>query len=416
MIALTMRPATIRIATAAVAFVVIAGLVAAVTYDRGVPIGDARLHTEGVANVLSPDGRLRVVRGTVGLHTGDIVEAVQGGMTIDLPDGSTVEGRPAVVAQETQNTRVRIARPVELLAGDLLLIASKGAEVDAGGNLVSLERAADGINAARLSRALVVVAAVYRGQLTLDSAGQNRTITSLRQLEVTALGRPSSDLRPIDVHDSDPWDRRFLGEAMDLTATLNSIATSYAPSLARGQGRTVAFYRNLLPALSQQTEFTPELVTGARAADPGNTLIGAAIATLGRRGSFTQRWNDTFAFHDQGAGWGLVALDQGVASDPLLQTVRAALDQSPLQFAAATTPTTTVTRIPAGGGTVPSGGSTPTTNPTSPTAPPTTSPPPAPTLPPITTPPVPPTGSPLVDGLVNDVNELLNGLLGLAAN
>src|SRR5207302_10581521 len=149
--------------------------------------------------------------------------------------GSTVEGRPSPGASQpqstttngppspgssqsdVQSTRVKIAQPVEVLAGDVLATTSKGTDVDAGGNRVHLERAADGQTSARVSRSLAVVAGVYHGQATLDSAGQDRSIAALRQFDVTTLGRPAGEPRPIHVVDSDPWDRRFLGEAMDLS-------------------------------------------------------------------------------------------------------------------------------------------------------------------------------------------------------
>src|SRR4029453_7131729 len=115
--------------------------------------------------------------------------------------------------------------------------------VDAGGNRVHLDRSGNGPSAARVSRSLAVVAGVYRGQATLESAGQERSISALRQFDVTTLGRPSAAPRPLTVLDRDPWDRRFLGEAMDLTGALDRYIRGYSPSLAPGEGRTVGFYR-----------------------------------------------------------------------------------------------------------------------------------------------------------------------------
>ncbi|HEX2118418.1 MAG TPA: hypothetical protein VHF91_04485, partial [Acidimicrobiales bacterium] len=40
-----------------------------------------------------------------------------------------------------------------------------------------------------------------------------------------------------------------------------------------------------------------------------------------------------FAFRDQGASWGLVALDQGVTRVPLLEAVEEAVSRGPTQFA-----------------------------------------------------------------------------------
>jgi hypothetical protein len=447
MVELARRPAATRVAIASIAFLLFAGVVAVLTHEGGLGPGEARLHADGVANVISPNGEQRAVRGTMLVHVGDVVESTEGTMKIDLPDGSAVEGRSALKASPTaaQNTRVKIAHPVEVLAGDLLVTTNKSTDIDAGGNRVHLDDS-DGQSAARVSRSLAVVAGVYRGEATLDSAGQRRTITSLRQLDVTTLGRPSAAPRPLTVVDSDAWDRRFLGEAMDLTVALDRYIRGYSPSLAPGEGRTVGFYRSLLEPLANQQDFETPMLDEKRMGNPGDTLVGAAIAGLGTHDTFKQRWTNGFAFHDAGAGWGLVALDQGVASDPLLRALDAALNGSPLQFVAAVrasaasgggaagtnggaTASGTASPSSSSAGTSPSGGTAGTSPgalptpgtlgaPTAPTTPPPTAPTLPPILPPITPPPttLPPsggsgtsTGNPVVDGVVDDVNDLLNG-------
>jgi hypothetical protein len=67
---------------------------------------------------------------------------------------------------------------------------------------------------------------------------------------------------------------------------------------------------------------------------PGDTLVGAAIALESTRGTFAERWAAVFGFRDQNAGWGLVALDQGVARAALLATMDGAVSRAPAQFAA----------------------------------------------------------------------------------
>jgi hypothetical protein len=380
-----------------------AGIVAIATEsgDSG-GVGDARLSTDGRALVTAVSGQRRTVTGTVALHRGEIVEAVEGAMTVELPDGSTVEGRPSFKSSDP--TRVRVAQPVELLAGDLLVMAASGADVDSGGNRVHLDTGVDRPSAARVSRSLAVGAAVYHGTATFDSAGQTRVIPALRALEVSALGRPPSAASPlkIDEAQTDPWDRRFLGEAIDLGRTLSNYSTVYTRTLGAGNGATVGAYKTVLPALTNEADFTPGLLA-ALPHDSGETFIGAAIASLSRRGTFADRWRATFAFHDAGANWGFVALDQGVASDPLLSTIQDALNATQFQFARAAQTPPTATPAP------PTTGGGPTTTPTTQPGGPTTTPPP--TTPP-TTSPVPPTGSPLVDGIVKNVNDLLGGLVG----
>jgi hypothetical protein len=395
------RPATRRIAIASIAVLLFAGIVAIATRDsKGV--GDARLTAAGHAFVTSADGQRRTVSGTVALHRGDTVEAGDGAMTIELPDGSTVEGRPSF--KNSDPTRVKIAVPVELLAGDLLATATNGANVDAGGNHVHLDDGVDGPSAMRVSRSLAVATSVFHGTVTLDSAGQTRNVAALRTLEVSSLGRPPAAASPLKVDDTnpDPWERRFLGEAIDLGHTLDSDAKVYRDTIARGNGVTVGAYKDVFPGLANEAEFTNALVS-ASTHDAGEAFVGAAIASLSRRGGFADRWRELFAFRAAGANWGFVALDQGVATDALLSAVQDALNHTRFQFAiAAQTPATAATAT-----TSPSGPTTtPTTQPgrgTTTTTPPTT--PPSTTI-------VPPTGSPLVDGIVKNVNQLLGGLVG----
>jgi hypothetical protein len=237
-----------------------------------------------------------------------------------------------------------------------------------------------------------------------DSAGQARPVPALREMEVSALGRPPVTPRPLQLHEGDPWDRRFLGEAIDLGHTLDRYSDTYTKTLGAGNGRTAGFYTAILPSLANESAFTADLMASTPH-PPGDTIVGGAIAGLSRRSPFPQRWREVFTFKDAGASWGLVALDQGVARDPLLSEVQNALNATPFQFAqAARTPPTVTAPPPTGGGptttpTTQSGGGTTTTQPNQP--------PPSTTLLP-----VPPTGSPLVDGLVNNVNQLLGGVVG----
>jgi hypothetical protein len=399
------HPATRRIAIASVALLLFAGIVALTTHD-GNGIGDARLSTKGKALVTAIDGQRRTVSGVVALHNGETVEAVDGAMTVELPNGATVEGRPSF--KNSDPTKLKIAQPVELLAGDLLVVATDGADVDSGGNRVHLDAGGQGPSAARVSRTLAVGAAVFRGSATFDSAGQTRSIPALRTLEVSALGRPPAAPSALKVDESspDPWERRFLGEAIDLGHTLENYANNYTKTIGAGNGVTVGSYKAAFPGLANEADFTNSLLAAtphAAGTGAGENFIGTAISSLSRRGSFAARWRDAFAFRNAGASWGFVALDQGVATDPLLSAVANALNATPFQFAlAAQTPPTAGPPSTTGGGpaTTPStasGGGSSTTTP--PTTPPTT------TI-------VPPTGSPLVDGIVKNVNDLLGGVLG----
>lgn len=405
------RPAARRVLTAVLVLVLVAGLVTVVARrDGDGRSGGAQLHTDGVALLTRGRSAPRRVTGTATLRDGDVVEAVEGALMVDLPGGARLEGRPG--AGQIDATKVRFAalsESPELVAGELLVSADHGAEVEAGGNRVRLDPGADGPSAARLSRALGVAAGVYRGSATFDSAGQQRVVPALRELSVAAVGRPPANPDPLIVHADDPWDRRYLGAAMDLDKKLAELSDTYTKTLRRTEGRTVAFFRDLLPGLATEPSFTNALLVASPDRKQGDSLVGGAIASLGRKGSFADRWDQVFSFHDDGAGWGIVALDQGVSQDPLLEALDNAVNSTGFQFAQ---PARTGSTAPSSGPTTAPSGGPSTTRPvgTSPTAPPTTTPAGPPTTPPPVVPPA--TGVPPVDDLVDTVNQVVGGLLG----
>src|SRR5579864_265941 len=161
--------------------------------------------------------------------------------------------------------------------------------------------------AAHLTRALGVTAASYAGDMDVTSAGRDLTVPALRQAGVPGPGLLPATPTPLDYHADNPWDRRYLGDAIDLGDELQARSDGFTAQLASGEGHTAGFYRQLLPALANQPDFTQALLDPNQA--PGETLVGAAIAVQGHADSFLDRWRAAFGFRDQGARWGLVALD-----------------------------------------------------------------------------------------------------------
>jgi hypothetical protein len=257
---------------------------------------------------------------------------------------------------------------------------------------------------AQVSRSLGMGVAAYDAEVLLDSAGQERTVPALREMRVPALGRPPQAPRPLAYDNNDPWDRRFLGSAIELGDRLEALADGYTQNLREGEGRTPGFFRLVLPGLDDEPDFDADLIDLAR--PPGETLIGAAITDLGRRGRFTERWHSVFAFKDAGARWGLVALDQAVSGAPLLGAIEQAVSSSPLAFVEPTSPATVASPPPTA--------TTPTTTPSSTTSTPTTAPPSTSPPPPVDLPdePLTPALEPVVDPVSEAVTGIVNGLLG----
>jgi hypothetical protein len=393
---------------------------AAACSDDGPGEGEARLEVDGTAVVERADGERETIEDDdTDLSQGDRVTMRSGFAAMRLSGGTTFELRDGV--GDAAPTSVLMGSKPALEAGDLLVTTPETTTVEADGTEVLVR---DG--AARLSRAFGMSAAAYDADIELDSAGVSAEVAALREVVVPDLGRPRSP-RPVDYEDDDPWDRRYLGAAMELGEELEAMADALTGLLPEGEGRTVGFLRLALPGLEDEEDLSADDIDLDR--DPGDTLIGAAITDLGADGDFDERWGEVFGFRDDGADWGLVALDQEVRSEPLIGSVEEAFNASFEDLAQApppatppssspTTPTTTPGGSDGGadggadggggtGGTDDGGSGTPTDPTIPPTSPPTVEPPDPPELPE-----PPPPLEPVVEPVTGLVEGLLGGLLG----
>jgi len=396
-----------------VAALVLGALLAGCT-GRALGPGEGRLTAGGRAQVATPGHHWASVRGTRTLHAGDRVRVLEGDAKIDLSKGRTIELR--------RGSSVQLQQVPALLTGDLLATAHDAPlSVSAAGTQV---RVAGG--AAHVSRPLAVLVASYSGTIHVDSAGRQIDVPALRQAGVAAPGLIPVKPSPLayDVHN--PWDRRFLGDAIELGDELAARSQGFTAQLAPDEGHTAGFYRQLLPDLDNERSFDQSLVDASAA--PGETLVGAAIAVTSRRGGFVHRWQSVFEFRAEGARWGLVALDQRVSRAPLLSSIDEALGRAaptirPTSQLAAPAQATPPASPSGGGGAAPGtpspggpssskssgggGGGGGTTSTTS--GPPVTLPIPLPTT--STTTPGPGPVSGLLGGVTNAVGDLLGGLL-----
>jgi hypothetical protein len=404
------RPVAQRIAAVVATTLFLIGIaVAAGRSGDDLAADEARLTTEGRVTVVRAGGDATDVSGTEILRRGDVVEAVDGTLVIELPDGSQLEGR-SPITDGARATRLRLGlQGPQLLEGSLLVVAKTPVTVEAAGTTMTIDPPGDDDAVARVDRSLAVVTDAFRGNVTVDSAGVKRVIPPLRSMEVSVFGRPPTRPRPLTWDEADPWDQRFLGDAIALSRRLDRLSQAYTQSLAPGEGVTAGFYQLVVPALSGEPGFTQDLITAQR--PPGETLVGATITMLGNGGTFRERWNEVFRFRDDGAAWGLVALDRGVEGEPVAAGIERALTATPFEFAQSPIAPPPITVLPSGP-TSPDEPVTTTTTTTSP--PPPTSPATSTTEPdaPLVENPVPETGVPLLDTLLEPVEDLLGGLLG----
>lgn len=360
------------------ACLLVAVLGASCAGDDGPAADEARLSVTGAATVTTPDGASEVVTDGTTLGFGDQFVVDEGTASLELAAGQIYEFRAGPVP-----SHVEVGAPPTLLAGDALISGGFPAAI-------RYETATLSAQGAVKVSAEVPSATAYAGRTRINGAGELAGVDGLRQVVITS----SAVQEPLTYDPADEWDRRHLGEAIAFGERLEALARGYTGDLQSGT-RGPDFYRTVLPPLADEREFGADLI-GDRPA--GETLVGAAIAIQGRSGTFRERWEAIFAFRDQGAAWGLVALGQGVSSAPVLDTIELAIEGSPLSDDPPE-PTTTITAAPP-----------PPTGPEDPT---TTAPPPPTTAAPGTTAPPPPPEDGVLTPVLTPVEQILDDVLGV---
>lgn len=290
------------------------------------PDEQATLVLDGTAEIDGSDGPRRVDSGDHGLVAGERVEMLSGEAVMRLPGQGALELR----AGPDGGSHVEVGAIPIVEDGDVLaLAAEEELVVDAGGARLSL---IDG--AARISRSTGATFVVYGGRANVLSGGRTLEggLPPLRQVVVTDTGMLPLSVSPLRFGEPpDPWDRRFLGEAIEVEATLERSSTGFSSSLREDFVPDVFFYQAVLPGLLRQTAFDQALLN-EQERPVGETLVGAAVALVGRRGDFATRWDEVFDLRTDGAGWGVVAADQDAPRAALLAALDGAVARSPLLF------------------------------------------------------------------------------------
>lgn len=357
---------------------------------------EARLDADGTVFVAHAGEPYSRVDGGRTLRRGDQVKVERGSARVVTAKGSTLELRPG--------THLRMAGTPELVAGHLLVTAAGVTDVTMGDARFRTQ------GVSHLARRLAMSVASYTGTATIRSVGRTLEVPALREATVPALGLLPAKPAPLQYDEDDGWDRRFLSPAIEFGDQLAARSRGLEAQVPAGEGRTAGFYRTLLPSLEREVALDVLLDTTR---PTGETLVGAAIASMGDApGNFATRWRSTFAFRDDGAHWGLVALDQQAMSARLSSALDEALGRSPTVFAT-TAGDRDLPVTPAGP--TPPGATAPPVTP-GPTGPrPPDEPPPLVDLPdPLPDDPLPTGGilDPVVDTVVDVVGGLLGALLG----
>jgi len=341
------------------------------------------------------------------LQSGDSVEVFQGTAKVTLPDGQVLELQPRSVLVLDQGPDLR--------SGDLLVTTPAGSspgQIRAAGSEVRVS------GAARVTFAPSLRVVTYQGISALRSGARQLDVPALRTADVSLPGLLPGRPSPLALDRADPWAGRFLRDALENEAGLESRSRGFTSQVTAMDASSPAFYGSLLPGLAAQAPLQQDLVDRFGRTQPdtpvraGEVLIGSIMALQGRRASFAERVAGAAAFRAEGASWALVAVDQQVPSiDAVLRMVDDAVNVAPLELAARpptalplTPPGTAPITRPANPRTAPAPTTTSTTRPAQPR---TTTPTPAP---PTTTAPAVRL-DPLLDTTLDPIVDLLADLL-----
>jgi hypothetical protein len=382
--------------------------------------GNARLSFERArVQIASGGAGFQTVEDGVTLHSGDKVRVLTGEAELALAHGARLLLRTG--------SRVVVGEEPTLTAGDALAeVDERPLTVRSAGSTVTTKR-----GATRIRAGLALTAGVYSGAARVDSADRALDVPALRQAAIVAFGVVPAAPAPLEYRETDAWDLRYLGVAIDIGKELQAKSDGFTSQLRPGEGYTPGFYSVLLPGLSPRALSACDVALGGSLGEgrrPGEVLVGTTLALEGRGGSFATRCKEAFAFRDNGATWGLVALDQGVRSLPQIreellaaigrlptQSTIAALappPDGPLDGAGVPMVVEDVASKPGSTSPAPPTQSTPS-RPTTPVVPPTPTPAPvpaAPAVPPVT-PVLPATPDP-TGGLLTPVTDLVGGVVG----
>ncbi len=378
--------------------------IAMIGCGRTTPVeGEGRLDPSGRILLTEQGTPPATVAHSRPVQTGDLIEVVDGTAKVTLPGGDVLELQPRSV--------LFFNRGPELRRGDILVTATRSTSlVRAAGSRVTVS------GAARITLAPALRVVSYEGSASLASGGSLLEVPALRSADVSLVGLVPGRPSPLVIDRADPWVTRFLSQAADKEAALESRSRGFTNQVDPIAAASARYYRGVLPQLAVQPGFQQDGVDrlGTQqggAVRSGEVLLGSAIALRGSRGTFAERLAGAAEFRAQGATWALVAVDQRVQSfDALLDVVDGAINGASLELAAPpptqpTVPTTrpivpapTTTRVPV---TSPAP-ATPTTRPPTRTT--------TPTRPPATLPPPIQLG-PLTGATIDPVVALLDGLL-----
>ena len=251
------------------------------------------------------------------------VSLLDGGETSSLEEATTVQA--GLGLQTGSDGRAEVQFPggssIELGPGALLQLDDTEPEVSQGKVLVrtgaddvSVQAGAAHIEATddsvfRVDRQTSVELGVYRGQASIPGAGVD--VPALRQTTVLQNGS-AAGYAPLLVSKNDPWDIRFLGEAIDVGVRLISLERGLTRQLPRGEeARAVADVLG--------SEFSAAAVKAAirELGDAARAVVAAVIAREAVRidgGSLARVFSEVVNLQAIADNWIVIVAQWGLAA------------------------------------------------------------------------------------------------------
>lgn len=264
--------------------------------------GSARLFREEVPSI---------VRSQAGVRAGDrIVQSRDGIAELYLAAGRLFE---------IAGADLRVVSPTKVTLDRGNALASLAARASVDGREIEISSAK---GAFRVDRSLATRVGVYEGQARVESDGEELSVPRLRQATIAGGVVPRAP-KPLRIDAGDPWDRRFLQEALDLDVRLTGFGRGLEAQLGTGSG--VAFFARILPVGGDLGFLVP--FVGLRRSD---VLIALALSLEAAKSpeSVSGRFTQIYALWSDGATWGLIAYELGVGQPSvfarLLDAVRLA--------------------------------------------------------------------------------------------
>ncbi|MFN2587635.1 MAG: hypothetical protein ABR613_05920 [Actinomycetota bacterium] len=239
---------------------------------------------------------------------------LRGSETIEVEDETSLKPRDVVQTQSTGEALVRLegdrlltlasdskirikdASTVESQSGSILADAGDALEVrfssftaSSSSGTIRIDR---GVSATRV--------ASYRGAVTVGAPGEERLqVRTLFEAVPSANAVPSAPT-PYDIDSSDPWDRRYLEDVVELQEELDQLTGGLQAQI--GDQRPGLGYFGTLAGGQDVGFLRPYLKRS-----PVNLLVGFTIASHDRGASLAESFREAFSLYDRGAEWAVAA-------------------------------------------------------------------------------------------------------------